>query len=261
MAFELPPSSWCGTLKRLGTRPRWSLLPSAPDAGVQLEEYDSRLPGTDRPARTPPAPNQGCHRREAPARGPRCSVSRPGPGSRQLGEPARTQDRRSFPTRTPAARAGSVGKPAVRRQVKPPQLDSNGVPSSSTASTQPILPAVGLGRGHELPVETPTLPVPTPRAPTRTGPAIPDIPLQPHRTLGLAPGTDPRTLGPMRRSAMTDPGVPPFDPPGLYPRAKNVHGLDDPGITSRSYRTPGPHITPLTPSRAAHPAFNAQPGR
>ena len=96
-------------------------------------------------------PNQGCHRREAPARGPRCSVSRSGPGSRQLGEPARTYDRRSFPTRTPAARAGSVGKPAVRRQVKPPQLDSNGVPSSSTASTQPILPAVGLGRGHELP--------------------------------------------------------------------------------------------------------------
>ena len=117
MAFELPPSSWCGTLKRLGTRPRWSPQPSAPDAGVQLEEYDSRLPGTDRPARTPPAPNQGCHRREAPARGPRCSVSRPGPGSRQLGEPARTYDRRSFPTRTPAARAGSVGKPAVRRQV------------------------------------------------------------------------------------------------------------------------------------------------
>ena len=44
VAFELPPSSWCGTLKRLGTRPRWSLLPSAPGAGVQLEEYDSRLP-------------------------------------------------------------------------------------------------------------------------------------------------------------------------------------------------------------------------
>ena len=240
VAFELPPSSWCGTLKRLGTRPRWSLLPSAPDAGVQLEEYDSRLPGTDRPARTPPAPNQGCHRREAPARGPRCSVSRPGPGSRQLGEPARTYDRRSFPTRTPAARAGSVGKPAVRRQVKPPQLDSNGVPSSSTASTQPILPAVGLGRGHELPVETPTLPVPTPRAPTRTGPAIPDIPLQPPRTRGSAPGTDPRSLGPMRRPAMTDPGVPPFDPPGPI----------------RGPRTStGPTI------RVSRPAYNAQPGR
>ena len=108
---------------------------------------------------------------------------------------------------------------------------------------------------------TAAFPVSTPRAPTRTGPAIPDIPLQPPRTRGSAPGTDPRALGPMRRPAMTYPCVPPFDPPGLYPRAKNVHGLDDPGITSRSYRTPGPHIMPLTPSRAAHPAFNAQPGR
>ena len=148
MAFELPPSTWCGTLKRLGTWPRWPRQPSAPDAGVQLEEYDSRLPGTDRPARTPPAPNQGCHRREAPARGPRCSVSRPGPGSRQLGEPARTYDRRSFPTRTPAARAGSVGKPAVRRQVnllswtrteyRPPRLprcDPSCLQSDSDAAT------------------------------------------------------------------------------------------------------------------------------
>ena len=97
-------------LKRLGTRLRLTRQPSAPEAGVQLEEYDSHLPGTDRPARTPQALTQGCHRREAPARGPRCTVSRPGPGRRQLGDPACSQDGRAFPTRTPAVRAESVGR-------------------------------------------------------------------------------------------------------------------------------------------------------
>jgi hypothetical protein len=102
-------------LKRLGTWPRRTRQPSAPDAGVQLEEYDSRLPGTDRPARTPPAPNQGCHRREAPARRQCCTVSRPGPGRRQLGEPACSQDCRTFLAWTPAVLAESVGRPAGRK--------------------------------------------------------------------------------------------------------------------------------------------------
>ena len=238
VAVELPPSTWCGTLKRLGTRPRWPRQPSAPDAGVQLEEYDSRLPGTDRPARTPPAPTQGCHRREAPARGPRCSVSRSGPGSRQLGEPARTHDRRSFPTRTPVARAGSVGKPARRRQVnllswtrteyRPP-----GLPRCDPSCLQPDAATSCLWKHRSFPI-------PTPRAPTRTGPAIPDVPLQPPRTRGLAPGTDPRTLGPMRRPAMTDPSVPPFDPPGPIR---------------------GPRTSTGSTTRVSRPAYNAQPGR
>ena len=197
----------CGTLKRLGTWPRWSRQPSAPDAGVQLEEYDSRLPGTDRPARTPPAPNQGCHRREVPARGPRCTVSRPGPGSRQLGEPVCLQDCRTFPTRTPAARDGSVGRPAGRKGLppetrapdqcmatcplcprgsnargscksgQPPQLDSNGVPSTVTAAMRSIVPAVG--RGHELPVETPMPSGPHSSCADSDWACQPDIPLQP----------------------------------------------------------------------------------
>jgi hypothetical protein len=110
-------SAWmrCGMLKRLGTWLRRTRQPSAPDAGVQLEKYDSHLPGTERPARTPPAPTQGCHWREAPARGQRCSVSRPGSGRRQLGNPARSQDGSTFPTRTPAVRAGSVGRSAGRK--------------------------------------------------------------------------------------------------------------------------------------------------
>ena len=233
VAFELPPSSWCGTLKRLGTRPRWSLLPSAPDAGVQLEEYDSRLPGTNRPARTPPAPNQGCHRREAPARGPRCSVSRPGPGSRQLGEPARTQDRRSFP-HSDSRGAGRVSRKARRTASgQPPQLDSNGVPSSSTASMRPIVPAVGLGRGHELPVETPTLPGPHS--------SCADSDWACHTGHPAPTTSDARTCsrhGPQNTRAHAPAGhdrsgCTSLRPAGTYPRAKNVHGPDDPGITSR----------------------------
>ena len=236
VAFELPPSSWCGTLKRLGTRPRWSPQPSAPDAGVQLEEYDSRLP--NRLGRRRPQPGV------SPARGsrPRATLLSQPPGA---GQPATrrtcTHTRPPLLPHSDSRGAGRVSRKARRTAPgQPPQLDSNGVPSSSTASTQPILPAVGLGRGHELPVETPTLPVPTPRAPTRTGPAIPDIPLQPPRTRGSAPGTDPRALGPMRRPAMTDPGVPPFDPPGP---------------------TRGPRTSTGSTIRVLHPAYNAQPGR
>ena len=251
VAFELPPSSWCGTLKRLGTRPRWSPQPSAPDAVVQLEEYDSRLPGTDRPARTPPAPNQGCHRREAPARGPRCSVSRPGPGSRQLGEPARTYDRRSFPTRTPAARAGSVGKPAVRRQVKPPQLDSNGVPSSSTASTQPILPAVGLGRGHELPVETPTLPGPHSSCADSDWACHTGHPAPTTSDARICSRHGPQSTRPHAPAGHDRSGCTSLRPAGTFSA----------GQARPRARRPGYHVPPITPIRAAHNAFNAQPGR
>ncbi len=70
---------WCGTLKRLGTRPRWTRQPRAPAAGVQLEEHDSDL--------SAPTGRLGCRRgspqsprREAPSRAGICSVSpRAGP--------------------------------------------------------------------------------------------------------------------------------------------------------------------------------------
>ncbi len=205
-------------LKRLGTLLRRTRQPSAPDAGVQLEEYDSHLPGTDRPARTPPAPNQGCHRREAPARGPRCSVSRPGPGRRQLGDPARSQDGRAFPTRTPAVRAGSVGRYAGRKGLprnpgaeqcmatcslclrgsdaqrvlhfrKPPQLDSDGVPS--TATMRSIVPAVG--RGHARPVDAPIRFGLHPTCADSDWACHPDIPLQPLGRADLLPARTPVT--------------------------------------------------------------------
>jgi hypothetical protein len=186
----------------------------------------------------PPAPNQGRHRREAPARGPRCSVSRPGPGSRQLGEPARSQDRRSFPTRTPVARAGSVGKPVGRRQVNllswtRTEYRLPGLPRCDPPCLQPDADTSCLWKHRSFLV-------PTPRAPTRTGPATPDIPLQPPRTRGLAPGTDPRILGPMCRPAMTDPGVPPFDPPGPIR---------------------GPRTSTGSSTRVSHPDHNALPVR
>ena len=184
-------------LKRLGNWLRRLRQPSAPDAGVQLEEYDSHLPGTDRPARTPPAPNQGCHRREAPARGPRCTVSRLGPGSRQLGDPACSQDSRAFPTRTPAVRAGSVGRPAGRKgfALKPGRLNSawprahcvRAAPTPSGSCTSGHLLSWTRTEYRSLPRYVPSCPqsdaascgpwthqsdlVSTPRAPTRTGPA------------------------------------------------------------------------------------------
>ena len=77
--FGTSSRMWCGTLKRLGTRPRWTRQPRAPAAGVQLEEYDSDL--------SAPTGRLGCRRgspqsprREAPTRAGTCSVSpRAGP--------------------------------------------------------------------------------------------------------------------------------------------------------------------------------------
>ena len=61
-------------------------------------------------------------------------------------------------------------------------------------------------------------------------------PAPPSRTRGLAPGTDPSNSIPCARPAMTDPGVPPSDPPGSTP-------LDQ--VHPRA-RRPRYHISPLT---------------
>ena len=79
--FGTSSRMWCGTLKRLGTRPRWTRQPRAPAAGVQLEEYNSDL--------SAPTGRLGCRRgspqsprREAPSRAGTCS------GSPRAGPPA-----------------------------------------------------------------------------------------------------------------------------------------------------------------------------
>jgi hypothetical protein len=199
----------------------------------------------------------------SPARGsrPRAALLSQPPGA---GQPATrrtcTLTRPPLLPHSDSRGAGRVSRKARRTASgQPPQLDSNGVPSPWTASVRPIVPAAG--RGHELPVETPIL----------LGPhsSCADSDWACHTGHPAPTTSDARTCsrhGPQNTRAHAPAGhdrsgCTSLRPAGTYPRAKNVHGLDDPGITSCLQRPAGSHILPLTPSRAAHLAFNAQPGR
>ena len=186
---------------------------------------------TDRLGRRRPQPGV------SPARGsrPRATLLSQPPGA---GQPATrrtcTHTRPLLLPHSDSRGAGRVSRKARRTASgQPPQLDSNGVPSSSTASMRPILPAVGLGRGHELPVETPTLPGPHS--------SCADSDWACHTGHPAPTTSDARTCsrhGPQNTRAHAPAGhdrsgCTSLRPAGTYPRAKNVHGPDDPGITSR----------------------------
>ena len=185
---------WCGTLKRLGSRHRPSPTTKGCRAtGVQLEEYDSDLLGTERPTRMPPdsqeSPARGTHPRALPPVGTRGQS----PAARKNRKCARWPylPRPDFrPERTGSASGGLPGGGVTPDARAPGSVLGSDPPKPawshalsgsckhghflswtrmipSTATMQPIVPAVGCG--NERPAGSPTRLASAPRTPPRTG--------------------------------------------------------------------------------------------